>query len=300
MLVKHHVGVERHTDGHDDAHEPGERQRGAEQRDDDPQQRTRQGQADKRHDPQQAVVGDEVQRHDAQSHQPGDDHCTKRALTEGGGDGLGGAGTQLQRQGAVAKGRRHVLGLLLGEAARDADLVLVELGLVDRRCGQHLAVQHDGELPPCGAGRRVLRVGRAQRIAVVTQGGGLVEQVDAVLAALKRWTDLPLALLVKPGAGSRQRTAGEQLRAQLVLLLAVLVGQRDFFLGLAAERIGIGELGGVGLLELIELGKPRVVDVDARLVEGFGVVVVGPAAGEVVVGVSWTGTNGERWVPPKP
>ena len=90
-------------------------------------------------------------------------------------------GCELDRQRAEAQGHGEGLGLVLGERARDLDLVALEAGLVDRRGGEHLAVEHDGE-PALAAGGWAGHVGCAGEAL----GRDLVEHVDAVRARLER------------------------------------------------------------------------------------------------------------------
>src|SRR5688572_19174591 len=74
---------------------------------------------------------------------------------------------QGEGQDAGLEDGRVPLHLVLGEVAGDADLVPLELGLLDDRGHLHLRVEHDRQLHQ-----------RAGRIGVVAGGGHLVERID--------------------------------------------------------------------------------------------------------------------------
>ena len=90
MLEVHDVGVDRHTDRHDQARDPGERERkslrGAEPGDNGPQQCPGDQQRHDRHDTEVAVIGDQIDRDEQHADETGEHAGIEGILTEGGTD----------------------------------------------------------------------------------------------------------------------------------------------------------------------------------------------------------------------
>ena len=210
MLEVHDVGVDRHTDRHDQARDPGERERkslrGAEPGDDGPKQCPRDQQRHDRHDTEVAVIGDQIDRDEQHADETREHAGVEGILTEGGTDDAALLRGEFERQGTEVECQGEVLGLLLGERAGDRDLVALEVGGVDARGRLDEPVDLDGNPP-----------GRTRGLEGITGGGDHVEVVDAGRTRREDRRNRPALLHIEAGGRALQRLTGQALTGHLGL-----------------------------------------------------------------------------------
>ena len=210
MLKVHDVGVHRHTDRHDQARDPGEREReslrGAEPGDDGPQQCPGDQQRHDRHDTEVAIIGDQIDRDEQHADQTGEYAGVEGILTEGGTHDTALLRGEFERQGTEVECQGEVLGLLLGERAGDRDLVALEVGGVDARGRLHEPVDLDGNPP-----------GRTRGLEGIAGGGDHVEVVDAGRTRREDRRNRPALLHIEAGGRALKRLTGQALTGHLGL-----------------------------------------------------------------------------------